>query len=307
MNLIKFRKILNRYAKGNANETERALVEAWYKSYSVNEVQLEDSRKEQLRNSILAKVEQSVFKQKKLYLYISGIAASLIVVAAYFLILKNNHKHITYASFATGTNGLRQIKLADGSVVWLNANSKIIAPKAFYGDLRQVSLTEGEAFFKIKKDPSHPFVINLGALKVKVLGTSFDIKAYKAFNAINVSVTTGRVAVIANDKTLKTLIPGQQLHYNLKDKNYEVTEVDSEKNMSWKDGTTYLEEADFNELALIVKNIYGINIKPGNKKAAQYRFSLKLIHQLNHQEILALIAQLHNSQFRKEGDDLVLY
>lgn len=307
MNLIKFRKILNRYAKGNANETERALVEAWYKSYAVNEIPLEDSRREQLRDSILAKVEQSVFKQKKLYLYISGIAASLIIIAISFLLLRNNHQHIVYASFSTGTNGLREIKLADGSVVWLNANSKIVTPEIFDGDLRQVSLAEGEAFFNIKKDPSHPFVVNLGVLKVKVLGTSLDIKAYKAFNAVNVSVTTGRVAVIANDKTLKTLIPGQQLHYNLKDKNYEVRAVDSEKNMSWRDGTTYLQDADFNELALIVKNIYGLSIKPGNKKAAQYRFSLKLIHQLNHQEILALIAQLHNSQFRKEGDDLVLY
>ncbi|MGM9509003.1 FecR family protein [Larkinella sp. GY13] len=89
-----------------------------------------------------------------------------------------------------------QIRLADGSVVWLNADSHLRFPKAFTGNLREVTL-EGEAFFKVTPNPKQPFVVRLATGSVRVLGTSFNIRAYPGDTTVETSVVTGRVAFIA--------------------------------------------------------------------------------------------------------------
>jgi transmembrane sensor len=89
-----------------------------------------------------------------------------------------------------------QIRLADGSVVWLNADSHLRFPKAFTGDLREVTL-EGEAFFKVTHNPKQPFVVRLATGSVRVLGTSFNIRAYPGDSTVETSVVTGRVAFVA--------------------------------------------------------------------------------------------------------------
>lgn len=308
MDIVKFRKILKRFSTGKANETERALVEAWYRSYTQEEKTVEDKQLEQIRNSILGNIEQSIGKRRKLYLQLSGIAASLIMVSMIlFFALKENNEPTQYSVYRTGTRETKEILLSDGSIVWLNANSQIKTPKGFNGKLRQVSIEEGEVFFNVKKDEAHPFIVQAGSLKVKVLGTSFDIKTYKEFKTISVSVVTGKVAVSNKDKMLSTLIPGKQLVYNANDHQFQLKEIDSDKIMSWQQGSTYLEQADFDELAMLIKNIYGLNIKAGSQTVKDYRFNLKIIHSLPQEEVLTLIEQLHNSHFRKEGNDLILY
>ena len=88
-----------------------------------------------------------------------------------------------------------QIRLADGSIVWLNADSHLHYPKAFTGKLREVTL-EGEAFFKVTHNPKQPFVVRLATGSVRVLGTSFNIRAYPGDSTVETSVVTGRVAFV---------------------------------------------------------------------------------------------------------------
>lgn len=88
-----------------------------------------------------------------------------------------------------------QIHLADGSTVWLNADSHLSYPKTFTGSLREVSL-EGEAFFNVTANPAQPFVVRLKTGSVRVLGTSFNIRAYAGDSTVETSVVTGRVAFI---------------------------------------------------------------------------------------------------------------
>ncbi|MGF7214703.1 ferric-dicitrate binding protein FerR (iron transport regulator) [Spirosoma lacussanchae] len=94
--------------------------------------------------------------------------------------------------------GIRsQIRLADGTTVWLNADSHLRYPKSFTGDLREVSL-EGEAFFRVAHNPKQPFVVRLATGSVRVLGTSFNIRAYPGDSTVETSVVTGRVAFVPN-------------------------------------------------------------------------------------------------------------
>ncbi|MBC8154781.1 MAG: FecR domain-containing protein [Bacteroidetes bacterium] len=96
----------------------------------------------------------------------------------------------------TNPKGTRsQIHLADGSTVWLNADSHLSYPKTFTSALREVSL-EGEAFFNVAHNPEQPFVVRLKTGSVRVLGTSFNIRAYAGDSTVETSVVTGRVAFI---------------------------------------------------------------------------------------------------------------
>lgn len=105
-----------------------------------------------------------------------------------------------------GTRSL--IHLADGSTVWLNADSHLSYPKTFTGSLREVSL-EGEAYFTVTPNPKQPFVVRLKTGSVRVLGTSFNIRAYAGDSTVETAVVTGRVAFIPRLKA-KSLRPTNQ-------------------------------------------------------------------------------------------------
>lgn len=91
----------------------------------------------------------------------------------------------------------RQIKLEDGSIVVLKANSSVTYPEHFGKQSRSVFL-KGEAFFNVKRDPTKPFIVHTGDLTTEVLGTSFTVKSYEEAQSIEVVVATGRVSVYEN-------------------------------------------------------------------------------------------------------------
>ncbi len=115
------------------------------------------------------------------------------------------------------------VKLNDGTEVSLKPKSEIQYPKNF-GATREVYL-KGEAFFNVKRDTAHPFVVYSNEVVTRVLGTSFIVKAYEGSKDITVSVKTGRVSVSKNsvkavksDKNEVILVPNQQAVYDrLKD------------------------------------------------------------------------------------------
>jgi ferric-dicitrate binding protein FerR (iron transport regulator) len=197
--------------------------------------------------------------------------------------------------------------LADNSVIWLNADSRLQVPLLFKGHLREVKLLEGEAFFDVKRDPQHPFIVHINDLNVHVLGTSFNIRAYTALSTINVAVATGKVGVTKRSHLLKMLLPGQMLSYNTRLLKYQQESIDISQVQSWKTGYTYLNQAKFEELALVIKNTYGLILQAGNSKVSAYRFSLRVQHNLPSDQILKVISQIHNTHYRKEGNKVILY
>ena len=82
---------------------------------------------------------------------------------------------------AKGSKGL--FTLHDGSIVWLNSESKFVYPEAFSGDERRVQL-EGEAYFEVQEDKSKPFIVQAGAINIEVLGTHFNVDSYTSGETI---------------------------------------------------------------------------------------------------------------------------
>lgn len=308
MDVHKLRKIFQRYCRGRANETESALVEAWYRSYSPEvSYQQNDDEENELRNSIRDNIRSVTLKRKTIHLPLLRVAAGLVLfLTTAFLAWRSLYRQ-DYLLITAGVSEVKEIQLSDGSKVWLNATSRLKTPEKFNGRYREVILEEGEAFFSIKHDDGHPFIVHTPQINVRVLGTSFDIKAWHKLGIIGISVATGRVSVAGKGKMLAVLEPGRQLNYTIATGLTELKNIDAGQIQSWKDGSTYLQDVSFAELALTIKNIYGLSVKAGDKGIANYRFSLRLIHSLPPAQVLDLICQLHQTHFRKEGNEIVLY
>ena len=113
-----------------------------------------------------------------------------------------------------------KLSLPDGTSVWLNADSKLRFPVSFTAERREVYL-EGEAYFEVAKDSAREFWVHAGAMDVKVLGTSFNVKAYERLETVATTLVEGSVEVACAGKSFQ-IVPGEQFVY---DKNNRVMDV----------------------------------------------------------------------------------
>jgi len=153
----------------------------------------------------------------------------------------------------TPKGGQYQVRLPDGSKVWLNAASKLIYPVSFIGrGQREVTLS-GEAYFEIAKDKSHPFHVKTLKQDVEVLGTHFNINSYADEPNTRTTLLEGSVKV--NDAILK---PGQQSV--LAGGKIKVVPADLEEAVAWKNGLFRFENADLPTVMRQIARWYDVDI-----------------------------------------------
>lgn len=311
MDIHKFRKKLKRYQQGKSNETENALIDTWYKSYTAEEADIDEAEVERSRIAAREKLGL-VTKQAKIYRFpVMRAAAAIAFLAcgalAIWKLAGNRQSTSQYYTVSTGINSVKQLTLPDGSQIWLNSATSLQIPQNFDGKVRQIILNEGEAFFDVHHEANRPFIVLTSTLNVQVLGTSFNIKTFKGLKNIKVSVVSGKVGVVRNGKALAILTPFKELVFNKIKADFNINTIDAEQLQGWKTGSTYLKDAGFDELALAIKNTYGITLKTASKRVSDYRFTFILRHGISVDDALKLITQIHNTHFKKEGNEVMIY
>lgn len=138
---------------------------------------------------------------------------------------------LAYNTINTPRGGQYQVILPDGSKVWLNAASSLKFPASFTGKQRTVIL-DGEAYFEVAKDKTHPFKVNVNNMEVEVLGTHFNIMGYQDEAATATTLLEGSVKITKGNAT-QMIVPGQQalVQESIRVKNVNVDEV-----VEWKNG-----------------------------------------------------------------------
>lgn len=147
------------------------------------------------------------------------------------------------------------LTLADGTQVWINAESRLEFPDRFTGNTREVRL-KGEAYFEVKKDAKRPFIVHTDYLTTQVLGTSFNVRAYSSRDAA-VTLVSGRVKVNAGEMS-KTLSPGQQA--SLASTGMSVKEVDTYPITQWKEGFFYFDNQSLFRIMQDLARWYNVNV-----------------------------------------------
>ena len=159
--------------------------------------------------------------------------------------------------------------ICDGTEVWLNANSNFVYPTAFIGDERIVTL-EGEAYFKVAKDPERPFIVKTKTVQTRVLGTEFNIRSYTPEDT-HVVLINGKVEV-SNTKggSYTRLYPGEDAHLQ-SDGNFILAEVDLDSYVYRKDGYFYFDNVTLKDIMQNLGRWYNVNIEFRNKEAMEYK------------------------------------
>lgn len=162
-----------------------------------------------------------------------------------------------------------KVVLCDGTEVWLNANSNFVYPTAFIGDERIVTL-EGEAYFKVAKDPERPFIVKTKTVQTRVLGTEFNIRSYTPEDT-HVVLINGKVEV-SNTKggSYTRLYPGEDAHLQ-SDGNFILAEVDLDSYVYRKDGYFYFDNVTLKDIMQNLGRWYNVNIEFRNKEAMEYK------------------------------------
>jgi ferric-dicitrate binding protein FerR (iron transport regulator) len=164
---------------------------------------------------------------------------------------------LSYNILATPKGGQYQVVLPDGTKVWLNAASRLEYPVAFTGSERLVEL-EGEAYFETVKDAHQPFKVKAGDFEVQVLGTSFDIMAYKDEKNTHTTLISGAVK-IASGKESRLLQPGQQAVMNA-NAGIGVNTVNTDEVIAWKNGYFSFRDADISAVMRQLERWYDVTV-----------------------------------------------
>ncbi len=155
--------------------------------------------------------------------------------------------------------------LGDGTIVKLNAESKLRLPEKFSAEVRTVFLT-GEAYFEVAKDSNRPFIIESEGVMVKVVGTSFNIKAYPEKKIVKVAVTSGKVMVQDQENGVNQqnsiLLEKNDLYIsNKKTKEENVfRNIDVTNEIAWKNGILLYTKALIQDIFKDVERWYDVEI-----------------------------------------------
>lgn len=152
--------------------------------------------------------------------------------------------------------GEYKVKLSDGTAVWLNSESSIEYPQQFTGSQRVVKLT-GEAYFEVAHDADKPFLVDFGDVRVKVLGTSFNISAYAGDPAATATLLSGKVEISRNG-TVAQLTPGKQAVLSHDSPGITVHDVDASLYVSWTQGTFVFENMRLEDICRRLSRWYDV-------------------------------------------------
>lgn len=164
--------------------------------------------------------------------------------------------------------------LSDGTQVRLNAGSSLFYPQRFSRlfSRRDVYL-DGEAHFDVAKNSSQPFIVHVGNLKVKVLGTHFNVKAYPAEELVTTTLEQGKVKVYG-DKIAMTLLPDEQAVYNRISGKMTKRSVNSGNYNQWMDGKLLFDQAPLKAIIADLQRRYNVGIKTTPAVDLSRRFTM---------------------------------
>ena len=161
------------------------------------------------------------------------------------------------------------IELPDGTNVVLNSASQLSYLNNFGENGRRVQLN-GEAYFKVAHDEKCAFIVQVGDLEVKVLGTSFNVSAYEDAKDVTVVLLEGKVGVYAQ-KTSHIMKPGDKIEYNKATHKITATQVHPTDYIEWTKGNMYFEKESLENIMKTLSRIYDVEIRfDSNKLPNEY-------------------------------------
>lgn len=274
--------LLPRYCDGNVSAEEKEKVEIWIRQseehYKIaQQIQLIYLASDTIAimdqvntDNALDKVDGRIRRSqlKTLFMWGQRVAAILFIplLAAYLLeVLIPEKRDIRMLEVRTNPGMTTNLTLPDGTKVNLNSESSLVYPETFDGDFRSVRL-EGEAFFEVVKNPEKRFVVTTPHnARVEVLGTSFNMEAFKWDSIVSTTLISGKVAFISRSGQVN-MKPGEKLVYNIQADRASIYQTNGEAEISWKNGMIIFRKTPFEEALRMLTKRFNVDFVVSNNK-----------------------------------------
>lgn len=210
-------------------------------------------------------------------------------------------EQLAFEEFSTPPGQRAQVKLHDGTVVWLNARSRLRYPNRFSGAERKVEL-DGEAFFEVFRNEETPFVVSTEKLDIKVLGTKFNVFAYKGKNEFTTALIEGSVKLYQSDNESVAMYMSPNDYAELKDGRLVKSKISSTDFLLWKEGIYAFDDIPFGEIIKKLELYYDITIEIRNKKLNNYKFSGKFRQRDGVESALRTMQKIYYFSYHKDEE-----
>lgn len=275
--------IVNKYLSGSCSEEELTQLKEWMEEDEENARRLfrleevyqlgrfdhvyADEQRLQRASRRLHKVLKQEQEKRDYTLrffrrlrYAAAIAALLLLcgTGGYLFWQHNTERGMLVATANQGS--VHQLILPDGTKVWLNNAASLKYPKHFSDKERTVFL-EGEGYFEVSKNPHRPFIVQSHAMSVRVLGTTFNLKADSRLRVAEATLIEGEIEVCGNhEEGMVILAPGQRAELNKSSRRLTVKQVDAPMDAVWKDNLIPFRQANIFAIAQVLERFYDVKI-----------------------------------------------
>lgn len=206
-----------------------------------------------------------------------------------------------YNRLVTPIGGEYLLVLSDGTKVFLNADSELKYPVEFVDGKRVVDL-KGEAYFEVRKDSLHPFVVRMNGAEVTVLGTSFNVNTYGDDGLIYTTLVNGsvRVSSVKNGQE-EVLKPGMQSVMDEQTGQLTVREVDVEPYVAWREGRFVFRAMTLDLIMHQLQRWYDFEVFYQNPELKDYEFRGVIKRDMDLDKVLSVIKATTNVDFEVKG------
>jgi transmembrane sensor len=277
---------------------------------------LEAPQKQHGHADALRKMPRKWSGKAALFKILYPVAASLLIITlfiGYFVIQNNDAPNLLQALILekqkTPKGKQRHIILADGTHVWLNANSELKYAKNFLGKKNREVYLDGEAFFDVSENKEKPFIVHASGLSIKVLGTAFNVRSYADDHIVETTLVRGKVSIAsASEDSIHqvTLLPNQQALF-IKDSKTMALEgaVNTENYIGWKDGWMIFDDKPFSYIKETLERWYDVSIIMEDEDSLTCTFSAKFKDKTL-QEVLEIFRNTESINYRITGDQILI-
>lgn len=201
--------------------------------------------------------------------------------------------------------GQYRITLPDGTIVWLNSETKLIFPTRFVGKERKVKLI-GEAYFEVAKNISQPFIVESGGMEILVTGTEFNVSAYEGASEFFTTLIEGSVEIHNNGKENIRLTPGQQAYQRAGSMEIQKRKVDVHAIISWRRGYFSFDYQSLEEVMNEVSRWYDIEYTIVGKARRVEKLGGTFSRDKSLDEFLNYLEQLVDVKINREERRVIL-
>jgi ferric-dicitrate binding protein FerR (iron transport regulator) len=239
------------------------------------------------------------------YWYAAAAVVTLVLVttALYFLNpTVNGFLSFSLQNEVTARGHRTFVTLEDGTKIWLNADSRLTYPKSFSGEATREIQLEGEAYFDVAENKQKPFIVHTSDIRIKVLGTSFNVKSYGKDRTIETTLIKGKVTIESSTDSKKlTLLPNQQAVFEKESKKLFLEHKDKAIDYtSWRDGQLVFDDRPLADIVNELERWFNVTIEVEDRTSLNCHFSAS-VNNKTLEEVMELFKDAEAIDYRIDG------